>query len=224
MHSATAELAPLRFQWINFIKNFSEGNHSDTSGETAQLYHMFSCLTYTDYLRVSSSWDAAFLIKCTFCWNPINCPLGERRCFPLDWCDLRGCLSLFASGTTKGKIMPLYEGKLGHGKATSFLVLRGRIYSLATISSSSKGWRMLGGLFSNLQAIMLKLLSCNYESACFFSHPGNFPPRTVDRFSHNSVNIHWPRLWKIYRSELAFKMTTTTARCHFPAIYANINL
>lgn len=63
----------------------------------------------------------AFLIKCTFCWNPINCSLGERWCFPLDWRDLPGCLSLFASGTTKGKIMPFCKGKLGHEKATSFL-------------------------------------------------------------------------------------------------------
>lgn len=55
IHSATAELAPLRFQWINFIKNFSEGNHSDTSGEATQLYHMFSCLTYTDYLGLDCS-------------------------------------------------------------------------------------------------------------------------------------------------------------------------
>lgn len=115
---------------------------------------MFWCLTYTDYLRVNSSGDAAFLIKCTFYWNPINCPLGERWCFPLDWRYLPGCISLFASGTTKGKIMPLYEGKLGHEKATSFLVLRGRIYSLATISSSHKGWKMSEAYSQNFQTIM----------------------------------------------------------------------
>lgn len=46
------------------------------------------------------------------------------------------------------------------------------------------------------------LLGCYSESACLL-HPGNFPPRAVDRFSHNSVNIHWPSLWKIYRYMLA---------------------
>lgn len=43
-----------------------------------------------------------------FRWTDVICP---------------GCLSLFASETTKGKIMPLREGKLGHEKGDLFSCL-----------------------------------------------------------------------------------------------------
>lgn len=108
IHSATAELAALGFQWINFIKKLLlRGNHSDTSGgnRTVLPYVLGS------YIRSSSRGaqlrETQFLlIKRTFFLfppsNPSNWSLGERWCFPLDWRDPPGCLSVFASGTTKG--------------------------------------------------------------------------------------------------------------------------
>lgn len=85
------------------------------------------------------------------------------------WIDVC-CLSLFASGTTKGKLMPLCEGKLGHEKATSFLVLRGRIYSLAIISPSRNGWKMFG----TCSQIYRRL--CKAAVQCAFFAPLKVPP------------------------------------------------
>lgn len=145
------------------------------------------------YTLIISGWTARetplFLIKRTFYWNPTNCPLGERWCFPLDWRDLPYCLSVFASGTTKGKIMPLCWGKLGHEKGDLFsCIARGEFTVWRPIHLHVKTRRCLG-LVLKFTDNYVKLLKCYSEISAWFNHAGNFPPYGLWIGSITTVSI-----------------------------------
>lgn len=121
-----------------------------------------------------------------FRWTDVICP---------------GCLSLFASETTKGKIMPLREGKLGHEKGDLFSCLATENLESGDHFISTQRLEDVRVLVLKFLGDCVKLLSCYSESGCFFA-PWKLPPPPKGLWigSVITVSISPGPVWgKIYR-------------------------
>lgn len=144
-----------------------------------------------------------FLIKRTFLLKSYKLPTW-RAVFSsgLTWCALLPiCVCI---GDNKGKDYASGEGKLGHEKGDLFfLYCEGEFTVSRTVRLRVKTRRCLG-LVLKFADNYVKLLNCYSEISAWFKHPEKLPLIwTVDRISHNSVNIYWPRKYIPLRATLS---------------------
>lgn len=146
------------------------GNHSDTSGETAQLHHMSSCLTYTDYLGANSSEETQlfFLIKGTFFAEILRVAGLERGRWEMFYALCPGCSIFVCIADNKGEdyACARRETRARERKKGDLFswIARAHLQSGGDHFICAQRLGDVRGLFSHLLEL-------------FFTHPGNFPPQ-----------------------------------------------